>query len=458
MTTLADINQTLAAQNESQDRTTKAIESLAKRFGAFIRLTKGDNLEKLEERREARRNRAGTAVMSGAKQIGTSIKENIGPISKILGALAVGAFILQNDEIRALVIDLIDKLGAGLVSVFEDPKFQEVLGAIFTNAGNIFLSALGAVWEADGGKAFIAGLSAALVAVIAGKAFLTALTARMMLGGMIPGGPGGAPIGGAGGAKTAGGKFVRGLGAVGRRFGPLGLLLGGGAIAGTLLNNDLTADEKAVNISGTGGGMAGALGGAAAGAMAGSVVPVVGTTIGGLVGGTLGYFAGEGLGKGVAEMAVGEDGFIQGFKQKASQFESFLQSRAETPAPSTSFEGAAPLPFGLDKIDLPSINLDKALGLGQYSEAFSQGVAPSTVTQVPNIKKGMNASGFGEPTVVPVPVPSGGGGGGGSTSSGGPQTIGGNLKSGTTEHLNQNPATVIGGSPRQQSSNGGGGW
>ena len=80
------------------------------------------------------------------------------------------------------------------------------------------------------------------------------------------------------------------------------------------------------------------------------------------------------------------------------------------------------------------------------------------MTQVPNIKKGMNASGFGEPTVVPVPVPSGGGGGGGSTPSGGPQTIGGNLKSGTTEHLNQNPATVIGGSPRQQSSNGGGGW
>ena len=456
MTTLADINQTLAAQNESQDKTTKAIESLAKRFGAFIRLTKGDNLEKLEERREARRNRAGTAVMSGAKRIGASIKENIGPISKILGALAVGAFILQNDEIRALVIDLIDKLGAGLVSVFEDPKFQEVLGAIFTNAGNIFGAALGAIWEAEGGKAFIAGITLAVAGVFAAPAVIAAvagLFAKAALGG------GGAPIGGPGGAKTAGGRFVRGLGAVGRRFGLLGAVLGGGAIAGTLLNNDLTADEKAVNISGTGGGMAGALGGAAAGAMAGSVVPVVGTTIGGLIGGTLGYFAGEGLGKGVAEMAVGEDGFIQGFKQKASQFESFLQSRAETPAPSTSFEGAAPLPFGLDKIDLPSINLDKALGLGQYSEAFSQGVAPSTVTQVPNIKKGMDASGFGEPTVVPVPVPSGGGGGGGgSTPSGGPQTIGGNLKSGTTEHLNQNPATVIGGSPRQQSSNGGGGW
>lgn len=454
MTTLADINQTLAAQNESQDRTTKAIESLAKRFGAFIRLTKGDNLEKLEERREARRNRAGSAIMGGAKRIGTSIKENIGPISKILGALAVGAFILQNDEIRALVIDMINMLGAGLVSVFEDPKFGEVLGAIFTNAGNIFGAALGAIWEADGGKAFILGLTAAVIAVFSGPAVVAAvagLFTKAALGG-------GAPIGGPGGAKTAGGRVVRGLGTVARRFGPLGLLLGGGAIAGTLLNNDLTADEKAVNISGTGAGMAGALGGAAAGAAAGSIVPVVGTAIGGLIGGTLGYFAGEGLGKGVAEMAVGEDGFIQGFKQKASQFENFLQSRTETPPPSTSFEGAAPLPFGLDKIDLPSINLDKALGLGQYSEAFSQGVAPSTVTQVPNIKKGMNASGFGGPTVVPVPVPSGGGGGGGSTSSGGPQTIGGNLKSSTTEHLNQNPATVIGGSPRQQSSNGGGGW
>ena len=200
MTTLADINQTLEAQNESQDKTTKAIESLAKRFGAFMRLTKGDNLEKLEERREARRNRAGSAIMGGAKRIGTSIKENIGPISKILGALAVGAFILQNDEIRALVIDMINMLGAGLVSVFEDPKFGEVLGAIFTNAGNIFGAALGAIWEADGGKEFILGLTAAVVAVFSARAVVAAvaaLFANAALGG------GAAPIGGPRGAKTA---------------------------------------------------------------------------------------------------------------------------------------------------------------------------------------------------------------------------------------------------------------
>lgn len=132
------------------------------------------------------------------------------------------------------------------------------------------------------------------------------------------------------------------------------------------MNDNMTADEKAVGVSGAGGGMAGAAGGAyaggALGAFGGPLAPVT-VPLGALIGSGIGYFGGEFAGRGLANLAVGEDGFLQAFKKRAIGFENFLKSQKDKPV---GFENAAPLPFGLDAIDVPSVNLDKTLGLGEY--------------------------------------------------------------------------------------------
>jgi hypothetical protein len=69
-------------------------------------------------------------------------------------------------------------------------------------------------------------------------------------------------------------------------------------------------------------------------------------------------------------------------------------------------------------------------------------------SKIPAIQQGMNAAGTGI-TVVPVPIPMDAGKGPGPVVVQG--TTGGSLSSGETFHLNQDPATIIGGTPRQQS-------
>lgn len=175
MTTLADINQTLMVQNEMQEKTTKAVDSLTKRFAVFLRVSKGDKLEDLESRREARRQNRASGFARGVSGFAKTAKENAGLISKILGGLALGAFVLQNDELRGAVMDFITTAGEGIATFFKSDEFREILGATFSAAGNVFTSILGTVWETDGGKKMLIGLGVALAAIFAGPAVIAAI-------------------------------------------------------------------------------------------------------------------------------------------------------------------------------------------------------------------------------------------------------------------------------------------
>jgi len=116
----------------------------------------------------------------------------------------------------------------------------------------------------------------------------------------------------------------------------------------------------------------------------------------------------------------------------------------------------------------PNFYLDRIVSMGagqnyippaqsslEYNELMRQHMLYSNPqSKIPAIQQGMNAAGTGI-TVVPVPIPMDAGKGPGPVVVQG--TTGGSLSSGETIHLNQDPATIIGGVPRQQSG-GGGGW
>jgi len=82
-------------------------------------------------------------------------------------------------------------------------------------------------------------------------------------------------------------------------------------------------------------------------------------------------------------------------------------------------------------------------------------IEPLVQSKIPALEQAMDGAGTGAPIVVPVPIPMDAGKGPGPVVSQG--TVGGSLSAGETIHLNQDPATIIGGVPRQQSG-GGGGW
>ena len=102
----------------------------------------------------------------------------------------------------------------------------------------------------------------------------------------------------------------------------------------------------------------------------------------------------------------------------------------------------------LTEENLPRSTGDPILDAAQY-------LAPVLQSKVPALSQAMDGAGTGQPIVVPVPIPMDAGKGPGTVVSQG--TTGGSLSAGETIHLNQDPATIIGGVPRQQSG-GGGGW
>jgi len=176
MTTLADINQTLTVQNEMQEKTTKAVDSLNKRFASFLRIAKGEKLDELEQRRESRRENRAMGFARAAGNVAESVKRQTPLLLKILGGFALGAFVLQNEELRAAVMDFITTAGEGIATFFQSDEFREVLAATFTAAGNAFTGLLGAVWETDGGKKMLIGLGVALAAIFAGPAVIAGIT------------------------------------------------------------------------------------------------------------------------------------------------------------------------------------------------------------------------------------------------------------------------------------------
>ncbi|WP_275098084.1 phage tail tape measure protein [Sedimenticola hydrogenitrophicus] len=111
---------------------------------------------------------------------------------------------------------------------------------------------------------------------------------RNKLKGLGRGGPGG---------KGWGGK-LQGIGkGLSGKAGLIGAGVGALTIGATLMDDKLSAGEKAASISGDAGGIGGALAGAAAGAALGSVVPVIGTAIGGALGAYFGAQGGGWLGE-----------------------------------------------------------------------------------------------------------------------------------------------------------------
>jgi hypothetical protein len=121
--------------------------------------------------------------------------------------------------------------------------------------------------------------------------------------------PGGGPVApGAGvragaGAGTSG--LAKGLGKQALRFIPgVGLVAGAFDIGSTMLDSNLTPDQKTVGVAGTAGGMGGAATGAAAGAALGTLAGPIGTIIGGILGSIGGYFGGSAAGKSIAEKSI----------------------------------------------------------------------------------------------------------------------------------------------------------
>jgi len=146
MTTLADINQTLTVQNEMQEKTTKAVDSLNKRFASFLRITKGDRLEELEQRREARRESRAMGFARAAGNVAESVKRQTPLLLKILGGAAVAAYILQNKELREDIGGLLSE-SVKLINetVFQNPEFQRGLKEVGRVVGEAISAAFVAV-------------------------------------------------------------------------------------------------------------------------------------------------------------------------------------------------------------------------------------------------------------------------------------------------------------------------
>lgn len=113
----------------------------------------------------------------------------------------------------------------------------------------------------------------------------------------------------------------------------------------------------------------------------------------------------------------------------------------------------------LDVLGRESLDMmypDLAADVFAQRSAIAQNVLyPSLSSKIPALSQAMDGAGTGAPIVVPVPIPMDAGKGPGPAVVQG--TVGGSLSAGETIHLNQDPGTIIGGVPRQQSG-GGGGW
>ena len=98
-----------------------------------------------------------------------------------------------------------------------------------------------------------------------------------------------------GGAAAGGGRLLSRLGGAARSNALLGAGLGAITIGNTLMDDSMTAGQKAKAVTTDMGSIGGGLAGMTIGATLGSVVPVVGTAIGGILGGLVGSMGGEKL-------------------------------------------------------------------------------------------------------------------------------------------------------------------
>jgi len=146
MITLADINQTLTVQNEMQEKTTKAVDSLNKRFASFLRIAKGEKLDELEQRRESRRENRAMGFARAAGNVAESVKRQTPLLLKILGGAAVAAYILQNKELREAIGGLLSE-SVKLINetVFQNPEFQRGLKEVGKVVGEAISAAFVAI-------------------------------------------------------------------------------------------------------------------------------------------------------------------------------------------------------------------------------------------------------------------------------------------------------------------------
>ena len=508
MTTLADINQTLMVQNEMQEKTTKAVDSLTKRFAAFLRVSKGDKLEDLESRREARRQSRAMGFAGRAKGAASAVKNNIGLISKILGGLALTAFVLQNDELRAAVMDFITTAGEGIAAFFRSDEFREILGATFSAAGNVFTSILGTVWETPGGKQMLAGLGIALAAIFGGPALIAALAASLATSLLkLPFQAARTVTGLTGGGR---GSVVEERGARAKAIAEQRRLAAERAKANAAqkrftgnqtrlstsqklaqMASSTTLGQRVSNITR---GVGRSVNAAAApiargvGRSVNAVAPIASgaSRAAGAASLALPFFS-AGLDRESAEaglayreaLALNALGMITGlgdlgisginlladpFNQRDQEpvVKADLTDRMRkflTPFLVPFSEASRARQAELDVLGRESLDMmypDLAADVFAQRSAIAQNVLyPSLSSKIPALSQAMDGAGTGAPIVVPVPIPMDAGKGPGPAVVQG--TVGGSLSAGETIHLNQDPGTIIGGVPRQQSG-GGGGW
>ena len=208
------------------------------------------------------------------------------------------------------------KLGYALVPVLEKviPVIEKVTGwldrFISNNTGlsSTLIAIVGGIGVVAVAAAPVITALASLGAAIAYLGYISKRSkANMMMGGMDGLGGGGGKAAKA--AKAGKGGLLRRAGkAMGGKLGLLGAGIGVLSVGSTLMDSNLSAGEKAADVSNTAGSIGGALGGAKLGAALGTVLaPGIGTAVGGVLGSIIGGVGGSWLGDKVGSLFTGDD-------------------------------------------------------------------------------------------------------------------------------------------------------
>ncbi|WP_330927080.1 phage tail tape measure protein [Candidatus Sororendozoicomonas aggregata] len=190
--------------------------------------------------------------------------------------------------------DLQDRIGQALLPVLEKliPKIESFIDSLnkFVETSPSLTTGIVGLIGGIGVIALIAAPVITAIAALTGAIAMMGLSARkakINMGGGFSGGSFGDDENPK--KKGRGRRLARGLGIVGTGIGAL-------SIGSTLMDDKMTAGQKAADISATVGGIGGAIAGAKLGAILGSVVPGLGTVVGGIAGSIAGGIGGDWLG------------------------------------------------------------------------------------------------------------------------------------------------------------------
>ncbi|AMO58102.1 tail tape measure protein [Endozoicomonas montiporae CL-33] len=204
-----------------------------------------------------------------------------------------------------------ERIGQALLPVLERlmPKIENIIEGInkFVEESPGMTTGIVSLIGGIGTIALITAPVITAIAALTGAVAMLGFTAKkasLQMGGAGVGG-----IGSAGGKARKGGRLARAGKAMGGKLGLVGAGIGALSVGSTLMNSNLSAGEKAADVSNTAGSIGGALGGAKLGAALGTVIaPGIGTAVGGVLGSIIGGVGGSMLGDKIGSLFTGNDG------------------------------------------------------------------------------------------------------------------------------------------------------